>query len=251
MKKLMLLHNRMDWNANLIRKASISNGWSTYGVVSSDDLKEVCSGYDVVRYYGNTLDSAYFINPPFQFHKIPPNILEDISKAFPEYFGRECKSYKYGFFKKDTSNQIRLEEKKFVKCAYTKWFESRVYEALEPIGNEACKDEDSIYIQDLIDPIDEVRCFVSGGKILTGSFYKKNKILIDSPPEVPDEVPDILHQMTCNISKEFSIFYGVVFDFARLSDGRWVYLEINESWASGLYDCLPNKCFESIIDSQY
>lgn len=245
MKNLLLLHNRMDWNSNLIWKTAISSGWETRRHVSSDDLSVLKGKYDLIRYYGNTLDASWFINPPFECYKIPSNILSEISIDFPEEFGRGCASMTYGELK-----NRKFSSPVFAKCAYTKWFESRVYNSEEAIGNESCKDDDYVYVQSLINPVDEYRCFVNEGQILTCSQYKRDGKLITEPEE-PIAVPEFFRDVVSRVCSKYGLFYGTVFDFARLDDGRFVLLELNESWASGLYDCEPSKCFESIINSQY
>ena len=43
---------------------------------------------------------------------------------------------------------------------------------------------------------------------------------------------------------------GVVLDFGLMDNGMWSLIEFNEAWASGLYYCDPEKCFDVIVESQ-
>ena len=57
--------------------------------------------------------------------------------------------------------------------------------------------------------------------------------------------------MTKDICELANTQYGIVLDFVKLPDGTWVFLEVNEAWASGLYDCDPNECLKVIVESQF
>lgn len=242
MSKLLILHNRPDWYGNTIWKTGIEQGWKTFRAVASDDLKKVCEEYDLVRYYGNTLHTQYLKNIPFNFHLIPPDFIYRVYRGFPEYLGRWVKSMQLGCLVQP------LEEDCFIKCAYQKWFEAKVYKKGERLLMDHAREEDWIYVQDIIDPVDEVRCFVKNGKVSTASYYKKNKEL---ESEYLEDIPDEIIKIVKDICDYMNIPYGIVLDFAKLSDGKWVFLEVNEAWASGLYDCDPVACLDVIANSQY
>jgi hypothetical protein len=242
MKKLLILHNRPDANSNLIWKAAISNGWKTFRHIASDDLLSVCEGYDMVRYYGNTLHAEYMPGKPFQFHVIPPDFIQQVYRLNPDYVGRSVVSARLSDIAEPLTTDL------FVKPVYQKYFEARVYRAGERVSNSATNPQDWCYIQGIINPIDEIRCFVVDGKILTASTYRQNKVFeCEYIPEPPSEVIT----MVSDICSKLNIAYGVVLDFARLDTGKWVFLEVNESWASGIYDNDPVKCLECIAKSQY
>ena len=174
---------------------------------------------------------------------ISPHFIEDVYAAYPKYLGRYVNSLQIKDF-------TPINESCFIKPACQKYFEAKVYGKDDIVFNESCQPTDWIYVQGVLDPIDEVRCFILGGKILTASYYRKNKIF---EPEyfANEDIPDVLHKMTKDICELANTQYGIVLDFVKLPDGTWVFLEVNEAWASGLYDCDPNECLKVIVESQF
>ncbi len=242
MNKLLILHNRPDDNSNVIWRVAIQNGWKTFRHIASDDLLSVCEGYDCVRYYGNTLHAEFLPGKPFRFHVIPPDFIQQVYELNPDYVGRIITSTKL------LNIEQPLKTDAFIKPAYQKYFEARVYKTGETVQNEATNPQDWCYIQGVINPINEIRCFVVDGQILTASTYRKNKEFdCEFIPVPPVEVV----AMAADICNKLNMRFGVVLDFALLDTGKWVFLEINESWASGIYDNDPAKCLECIAKSQY
>ena len=242
MKNLLILNNRRDSYSNLIWSIAIKNKWNTFRMVISDDLWDVSNGYNCVRFYGDTLTGDNLIRPPFKFYTVDSDLLEKIFVKFPEFTQRPIRSTLLG-------ELGTLKEDLFVKPAGCKFFTAKVYQAGETVGNEHCKPDDKIYVQGIIKPINEIRCFVLNGKVLTASYYRKDG---EFNPEFIEEVPKQVKDQVAKICKAFNIPWGIVLDFAQIEgyDG-WIFLEANEAWASGLYDCDPNECFKVIIESQY
>jgi hypothetical protein len=245
MRKLLILHNRPCEYSNLIWRVAIKDGWKTFRAITSDNLAEISKDYDYVRYYGNTLHGDNLINPPFQFHKIPHDIIEQVCKLNQDYTGRWVITRQFKHY-----GQIPLvfDECRFVKPVYQKYFEAKVYDRGEPVGNDSCNPKDWISLQGIIDPQYELRCFVLNGEILTASYYRKMKSF---ECQWIDKCPKDVISMVKNICCKLNIPYGIVLDFALLDNGKWVFLEANEAWASGLYDCDPNKCLQVIENSQF
>lgn len=242
MKKLLILDNRREQYGNLMWQIAIKNGWNTFRSVASDDLAEVTKVYNIARYYGNTLHGDYLINAPFKLHQIPRDYLEQVSKL--GFAKRWIKAMKFG----DLVQPI--QEAVFVKPAYQKYFEARVYKPSELIEG-AAQPPDDIYVQEPIEFFNEYRCFVNKGEILTMSSYRINKQFLCENTEIPQQLYEIVQE----ICTKTQINWGIVLDFGQtkqdIIDGTYTFIEANEAWASGLYECDPNKCFDCIINSQY
>lgn len=139
-----------------------------------------------------------------------------------------------------------LTQAAFYKCPGIKWIESRVYDVGQSFE---CKPDDWIYKQEPIELTREVRCFVLDGEIVTASYYRNtNK---EFEPHEFINIPQDLRDLARNVFNAAKWPHGVVFDFGILEKTReWLFIEANEAWASGLYDCDPDKCFDVICASQ-
>jgi hypothetical protein len=246
MKKLMLLHNRYTHNDNDIWSIAIKNGWST-ARTNQYQVKEHMEGYDFIRYYGNTMHAEQIKDQlPFKFLLINPYVLTRLS----DITKRKISCFEYWSLKQP------LEKKCFIKPVHEKFFEAKIYEIGENIFG-APLPNDFIYVSETINFIDEVRCFVLNGKVLTSSLYRINKESyqdVDMSPEqinFDDKIKDTpIEQYVKEICSEHDLPPGIVIDFGRLPNGEWALIEFNEAWASGLYFCDPQKCFEVIVASQ-
>lgn len=237
MKKLLLLHYNADCNTNDIWKAAIQNGWATERI-HDDSIGERSAGFDYVRYYGNTLQAERVGHKfPFKFYPIDETIL-----AKCPFTRRRVDLMKF----KDLPQP--MIEKKFVKPFYQKYFPAKVYDIGEKI-DFAQMDNDLIYAQEPVSFVNEIRCFCLDGKILTASYYRKDKEYC--PENINLKYLDlIIHLMVSGLYK-YNLPRGCVLDFGLLDNGKWAFLEPNEAWASGIYDCEPKKCLEVIENSQY
>lgn len=238
-KPILLLHHRADVNTNDIWRAAIRRGWSTERV-SDVNIQQAIGDRIHVRYYGNTLHASRIADQlPFTFLPLDLTVLASNRWAT-----------------KREINLIRLEQlwainvPLFIKPAQEKWFPARVYQP----GEMPVRDEDSgslpsdlIYVQDPIDMINEVRCFCLDGKIHTASYYR---IGHEYCPLGIDDVdrPEILDKMVAELAPHYP--RGVVLDFAYTDKKEWCFIEPNESWASGIYGCDPEKCLDVVEASQ-
>lgn len=236
-KRRLLINNRYDYSSNDIWKAAIKAKWNPERI-HDFNLKQMMEGYDTFRYYGNTLQQDFLKDQwPMKFIDFPRQIL-----LFQDYTKRQIRLIRYDELKQP------IEERKFIKPTYEKWFEAKIYEVGETIVG-APKNDDLIYVSDIVNMIDEVRCFCLNGEILTSSYYRINK-------EVEMKLFDAqlgdtpIEQYVKGLYETGLIKGGITLDFAKLENGDWVFIEANEAWASGIYECDPDKCLEVIIHSQ-
>jgi hypothetical protein len=152
-----------------------------------------------------------------------------------------------------------LKQDTFIKCVDIKWLEARVYKVGEKPSSQwqGMQDHDKILVQDPINFIHEVRCFVLDREVKTMSYYRKDKEFC--PENIPNMPPEnhsvwlqaLVYNLTAPDMREITKFpNGVVLDFGQDDCGHWHFIEANEAWASGLYDCDPSKVFDVIVASQ-
>lgn len=249
MKRLLLLDNRYSQDSNDIKRIANERGWETdrttyYSVENA--IKEK----DLVRYYGNTLLwESIKDKVPFWIPEIPDEILPRLSK----WTKRKISLMSFG-------EMAAIDRVKpfFIKPCGEKWFEARVYEPQEQIDG-AIKDGDSVYISEVRKFVNEVRCFVSEGKIETSSLY-----IIDGqvwsntnfPPEEINFDDELKHtplkEYAFDIYREtkYSLSPHLVYDFGQDENGDWSLIEFNNPPFCGLYYTDWGKAFEVILAAQ-
>jgi hypothetical protein len=232
-----------------IWRAAIQRGWKTIRFNDKDD-PELLKGYDMVRYYGNVLHKSRIEKfLPIKFKEVSQTLLADLDISWT---GRKIKRIPFGDL------ETPLKEDTFIKCVDIKWLEARVYRKDEKPSSQwqGMQDKDLIYVQEPIVFVDEVRCFVKGRDVLTMSMYKKNKVFYTE--NIPVNLETAMSGMCCSHSywltepefMKLNLPEGVVLDYGCTEYGIWYFIEANEAWGSGLYDCDPNKAFDAIIASQ-
>lgn len=246
-KPLLLLHERYTAEDGDIWRSAIKQGWVTERV-NRYNITDRVKGFEFIRYYGNTLHQAQLADLiPIRFDPIAPSILPSLTWAIRRSMA---------MMRFSELNTMAFNRPMFIKPAREKWFEARVYQPGEVIVGGAIAG-DEIYISDVVEFLDEVRCFVVRGQVLTSSYYRINKVVwwdagldeekINFDHRLKDTpIPDMAHR----IYEEYPSLNAVVMDFARLADNSWSLIEFNEPWASGLYFCDPDKCFQCIVASQ-
>lgn len=246
MKKLLLLHNRHTPDDSDIWRAAIRRGWNTQRT-DQFRVKEHCQGYDHIRYYGNTLHQAQIgEHVPISFAPIKAFYLPKC-----EYYTKrkiELISFE--------SLAIPLKQTAFIKPVSEKWFEAKVYYKGERI-NGSPQGSDQIYVSEIVKFVDEVRCFVIDGQIMTSSLYRINSVVWDQTKEIPEKInfdtrvkDTPIPEMVRGIHELYKLPRGIVMDFGMFPSGEWALIEFNEAWASGLYYCDPEKCLDTIEESQ-
>jgi hypothetical protein len=237
MKKLLLLHYHCDYSSNDIWRAAVRNGYATERIHDAS-IGERSKNFDFVRYYGNTLQVERVGDKfPFNFYKMDPTILTKTPLT-----KRKVELMQFRHLPQPMS------ERKFVKPFYQKYFPAKVYEIGQYIDFAQLSD-DLIYMQEPINIIDEVRCFCLNGEVLTASYYHKDKKF--ELENIDNNIPNEIRSMVKELYKNFNFAPGCVLDFGTTDKGEWIFIEPNEAWASGVYNCNPDKCLEVIVNSHY
>jgi hypothetical protein len=239
---LLLLHNRYTPDDQDIWRTAISLGWKTQRtdyLRVEEHIKD--SGCNHVRYYGNTLHAEMIRNKiPIEF--LPLNEKNGWLTRLPELTKRQISMIRFETLKQPFDEDI------FVKPVGDKWFEGRVYHNGESIVG-GFQPDDLIYVSNIINMQDEVRCFVLDDIVLTASYYRIDKIF--NPQRVSqDMIDNLFTPLVKQVRAQTSLPRGVVLDFARIQGEEWCFIEANEAYASGLYMCDATKCFEVIQASQ-
>lgn len=249
MKPLLILPSRHRSDDADIWRAAVRQGWETFR--ANSDLSEVVLiGRPRIRYYGNTLHAMQIGSQlPITFPPIPLTaltLLTDITK----------RSVHLTTFA-DISATRSMP--RFIKPVGEKWFRAGVYGAEERLP-EGPLPSDPVYVQDVVDFVHEVRCFVLHSAILTASLYRYERIAWDMCGLAPDElnfderiedteIPRLVREIRSRFGDNLP--KGIVADFGRLPSGEWALIEFNEAWASGVYHCRPELCLEVIVASQF
>lgn len=255
-KKFLLLHQRFTVDDQDIWREAVRNGYKTerVGMIEADIKRRIPNDVDEIAYYGNVLQSPLieqYTNIRFKKINLWNLMASDLTgRRIYLLLGWMLKeSFKdcFGFDKIGGHPKSKL----FLKSAGPKWIESKPYNFFEfKEIIEHIKDEDFFYLQSIINISAEIRTFVKNGKILTSSYYRN----YDKTYELSSVEPVILEKLqslTDKLWKDFDWPDGVVFDFAFNNDTKdWIFLEPNEAYASGLYNCNPKDCFEVIKASQ-
>lgn len=246
--KLLLLHNRHTPDDSDIWRVAVRAGWHTQRT-NALQVADHIKGYDHVRYYGNTLHAAQLPAAalPFKFSEIDYSLLAKLG----HFTHRQIDYIRF-----ETLGQP-LKQDAFIKPARDKWFEAKVYKEGETITGSPI-DGDEIYVSEIVKFVDEVRCFVLNGEVLTSSLYRINNQVWDITGLPPDLINFDKQIKDTPIQQHVKDIWtvckglpnGVVIDFGRQPDGKWSLIEFNEAWASGLYYCTPELCFEVIQASQ-
>ncbi len=92
----------------------------------------------------------------------------------------------------------------------------------------------------------EFRFFIAYGQILCGAYYWQNYIdEFDFPPNV-NEVPEEFLQNVINLIGNKSNFY--VIDVAQTLAGRWIVIELNDGYQSGLSYNDPKLLYKNLSE---
>jgi hypothetical protein len=99
----------------------------------------------------------------------------------------------------------------------------------------------------------EYRCFTVGRAVVTCSPYLvQDEVwsphLATHRASFHDRASGVLSTVLANLTAR-DVPPAAALDVARLTDGRFVVLEANQSWAAGLYGCDPDAVLASILAS--
>jgi len=251
---LLVLPHTHTREYQAIWSEAVRRGWKTLRFdPDKTDPKEL-EGHGVIRYYGNVLHKTRIEKfLPIEFFPVSDTLLHDLDISWT---GRKIKMIPF----KHVDSPLKKDT--FIKCVDVKWLEAKVYKEGDIITDkcQGMLPDDRVYVQEPFPFIDEVRCFVIGRKVVTASYYRKNKEFC--PENLPIDYTTTYLNRTEFFMKSNTDFLtakylgcnfpnGVVLDYGLGEmDNRWVLIEANEAWASGRYDCDPEQMFNTIIESQ-
>lgn len=243
---LLILHERHTPDDADIWRVAVRRKWVTERV-NRYSVAARLSGHSVVRYYGNVLHLSMIADQlPITFHDIDPAVLATV----PWATHRDIALMRFGELPQPMTGRA------FVKPVHVKWFEAKVYNPGDTVTG-APEIDDLIYVQSVTEFIDEVRCFCLDGVILTASLYRINRVVWDqsgideSLINYDDRIASTpIPGYVADLYSRAKLPRALVIDFGRHLDGSWSLIEFNEPWASGLYFCDPERCFDCIVESQ-
>ena len=253
---ILLLHNRYDYSTCDIEAAAKKRGWKVERVTDFN-AGELIKDHNKVYYFGNTLQFPRIVDQlPITPIELNPSLLglnQDLAK-------RKVATYSL------THLFQPFEEDLFCKPFGDKFFEARVYKKGESL---TFNDPDFVPLvgheKDLIQVSypekyfhSEIRCFCLNGSVLTASYYRMmggwKQANCDFEFETKDGYPRGSLDKIFEMVQELYVRHpelppGTVFDFGWNLEKDWFLIEQNQSWASSIYSCDPDKCLESIINS--
>lgn len=255
MKNLLLMDERVASpdNADIWRTA-IRRGW-TVERTNPFKIKEHIGDHKFVRYYGNTLHAKMIEGLlPLKLSPIDYSILPSLQEYTKRFIS-------FVSFKRLIQP---IEHTLFIKPARDKWFEAKVYHPGNTISGSPM-DGDEIYISEVVKFINEVRCFVVDGEVLTSSLYRINTEVWDRVTEDPEkinfdgrikdtDIPRMVKEIHSKYKNQLP--RGVVMDFGTIESScrpaadEYSLVEFNEAWSCGLYYTNYDKAFDCIIASQ-
>jgi hypothetical protein len=141
-----------------------------------------------------------------------------------------------------------ITEPIFIKPQYAKYFAGQVIEVEERIGWLA---EYSLILTDNIEiccsPLHKIeqewRFFIVGGKVITGSSYKKWGCVITK-----EAVSDQIFKIAQTLADKWLPHETIVMDICELRDGEFKVVEFNSVNSSGFYNCDIPLIIEAIED---
>jgi hypothetical protein len=231
-----------------IWRAAVRQGWNTVrGRNEPESYRFAVLPEDKLVYYGNTLHRDRIASIlTLNARKLDPYWVLGVTQD--QVFGRHVFPTTYESVM-EAGGDVDL----FFKCPHEKWFKPFVGRACQ-IPTGMMMPHDLLYVQDVINFIDEVRLWVKDGKIVSWSYYIKNGRAWKDGPNDEMGFPmewSYLVQL-CMDSRKLP--RSVVIDVGRVecTDPRreWYVIEANEPWASGIYDSNPESCLEVIVANQ-
>lgn len=143
-----------------------------------------------------------------------------------------------------------LQSPQFVKPAYDKSFDARVYspDDLPAVWN-ALPDELPVLIAEPVQWQSEFRCFALERQVMAVSAYAhdseftqvEDRGWAESPEALRDAVTFAAMLLT---DRSIDMPPAFVLDVGQIRDRGWAVVEANPAWASGIYECNPAKVLQ-------
>lgn len=133
-----------------------------------------------------------------------------------------------------------IAEPYFIKSVLPKLLTGQVVETEERdtwfAENTRLKDEDILQICPIHMIDAEIRFFIVGGKVITGSYYRKDKVFRTN---IPVEVK--IYEIAQQFADIWLPHETIVMDICQLRSGEFKIVEFNSLSCSGLYKCDASK----------
>ena len=169
--------------------------------------------------------------------KTLPNPGVEIFKQAPElFFNGDGWESTFG------NVDFRGESEVFVKPYRDKFFTGTVIPnqqfLLEKVqtGSSSDPEKELVWVSPAVNILKEVRCYVIGGEVIAGSFYKcrGNVQQSEAPDYILSEAKTILKELVSKINfDEISFSLDIGID----SSGKWKIVELNNLNSAGIYHC--------------
>ncbi len=132
----------------------------------------------------------------------------------------------------------------FLKPDDVKGFRARVFESVDDLAPDIAP-EDIVMGAEVLNWLDEYRCFVKDNEVVAVSKYSQSGELAlegssDELAEAAAYASRILLYPAVGSVK------SSVIDVGRIADVGWAVVEGNPAWASGLYECDPSRVLDAI-----
>ncbi len=129
-----------------------------------------------------------------------------------------------------------ISEPKFIKSVYPKLLTGQVIEPEEKVTwfeeNIRLSGSDCLQISPIQTIDAEIRFFIIGGKVITGSYYRKDRLFRTNIPVSAD-----LYTAAQKFADIWLPHETIVMDICQLRSGEFKIVEFNCLTASGLYNC--------------
>jgi len=224
----LLLSHRFSDDSNRLWKAAIESGWNVHrltlpevGTFPEDALADAI--------YGETLFVQAFqvARPDVSLRELSPTWLTTLPR---EFLGRIIRVEKL-------SEARRRQEPVFVKPTVDKQFEAKVYDPRDELVAPFVDGDPDVLVSGRVQFNIETRVFCLPSGMVTGSVYERDGAL---NPDVLGEFLPPVREVIGALQHGGHLPAPTVVDVGRLTNGKWVVIEANPAWGSGLYACDPH-----------
>lgn len=228
----LLLPPRHTPDGQLIWRAAVAAGWTTIRLPAWSVPADLTTRD--LAFYGEPLLGAR-VAEVLRLRLIEPQ-LDWLTTVPPEYLQRNVR---FGTL----AEARKLPGRAFVKPADDKAFPARVYTHGGQLdASELYEPALPVLISEPVSFTLEYRCFVLERVVQTFCLYCREgeiaELAADDDP-CAKEVLAFAHRVLGD--QRVFLPPAVVLDVGRLDDGRWVIIECNPAWGSGIYACDPAK----------
>jgi hypothetical protein len=138
----------------------------------------------------------------------------------------------------------------FVKPADGKVFEPKVYTTGEGLPSVDQIGDITVLLSEPVTFVNEVRCFVLEGEVLSASPYWRNDALAQAadgswPFEGTEEADALAFAKQVLMHPEVSSPPAFVLDVGLTQEHGWAVIEGNPSWGAGLYGCNASAALQT------